>query len=135
MDLGKGLNDGVKSGDAVLGPGGLLGIVETLTPTTSRARLLTAPNSRIGVWIPRTKLHGVLIGMGTNRPQLHFFENDLKVLPGDLVSTSPASTLLPPNLPVGVVQSFDNRVFPSPIAVVQLIAAPQAIDWVQVVPK
>ena len=52
--------------------------------------------------------------------------------PGDLVSTSPASTLLPPNIPVGVVQAVDEQAAPATAAVVQLIAAPEAIDWVQV---
>jgi len=54
------------------------------------------------------------------------------VRPGDLVSTSPASTLLPPNLPVAVVQSLNVRAVPAPTALVQLIASPDAIDWVQV---
>ena len=70
--------------------------------------------------------------MGSSRPQLRFIEKDPNVRPGDLVSTSPASTLLPANLPVGVVQSVDERAVPAPHAVVQLIAAPEAIDWVQV---
>ena len=54
------------------------------------------------------------------------------MLAGDLVATSPASTLLPPNVPVGVIQSVDEQAVPAPVAVVQLIAAPEAIDWVQV---
>ena len=48
------------------------------------------------------------------------------------MSTSPASTLLPPNLPVGVIQSLDEKALPAPNASVQLFAAPEAIDWVQV---
>jgi rod shape-determining protein MreC len=48
------------------------------------------------------------------------------------VSTSPASTLLPPNLPVAVVQVLNPRAVPAPTALVQLIAPPDAIDWVQV---
>ena len=51
---------------------------------------------------------------------------------GDLVSTSPAGTILPPNLPIGVIQSFNKNSLPSPKALVQLIASPDAIDWVQV---
>ena len=43
-----------------------------------------------------------------------------------------ASTLLSPNVPVGVIQSVDEQAVPAPTAVVQLIAAPEAIDWVQV---
>ena len=115
-----------------MGPGGLIGRVESVTPSTSRVRLLTAPGSRIGVWVPRTQRHGLLIGVGTRRPQLVFLDKDPKVSAGDLISTSPASTLLPPNLPIGVVQSLNQKAQPSPQAAVQLIAAPEAIDWVQV---
>jgi rod shape-determining protein MreC len=47
------------------------------------------------------------------------------------VTTSPASTLLPPNLTVGVVQSVDEELVPAPDAVVQLSAPIDAVDWVQ----
>ena len=130
--LGKGSVDGVAKDDAVIGPGGLIGRVQSVTPTTSRVRLLTAPGSSIGVWLPRTQQHGLLAGLGTARPELQFLDKDIQVRPGDLVSTSPASTLLPPNLPVAVVQSLNVRAVPAPTALVQLIAPPDAIDWVQV---
>lgn len=132
LELGKGSIQGVAKDDAVVGPGGLVGRVQSVTPTTSRVRLLTAPGSRIGVWLPRTRQHGLLLGLGTARPQLQFLDKDVQVKDGDLVSTSPASTLLPPNLPVAVVQSINLRAVPAPTALVQLIAAPDAIDWVQV---
>jgi len=130
--LGKGSIEGVAKDDAVIGPGGLVGRVQNVTLTTSSVRLLTAPGSRIGVWLSRTQQHGLLVGLGTARPQLQFLDKDIQVRPGDLVSTSPASTLLPPNLPVAVVQSLNARSVPAPTALVQLIASPDAIDWVQV---
>ena len=130
--LGKGSVEGVAKDDAVIGPGGLIGRVQSVTPSTSRVRLLTAPGSRIGVWLPRTQQHGLLAGLGTARPQLQFLDKDIQVRPGDLVSTSQASTLLPPNLPVAVVQSLNARAVPASTALVQLIAPPDAIDWVQV---
>ena len=130
--LGKGSLEGVAKDDAVVGPGGLVGRVQSVTPITSTVRLLTAPGSRIGVWLPRTQQHGLLVGLGTARPQLQFLDKDIQARPGDLVSTSPASTLLPPNLPVAVVQSLNARSVPAPTALVQLIAPPDAIDWVQV---
>ncbi len=103
-----------------------------MTPTTSRVQLLTAPGSQVGVWVSRTKRHGLLIGVGTSRPMITFLDKDPQVIPGDVVSTSPASTLVPPNLPIGVIQSVDNNALPAPSASVQLLAAPEAIDWVQV---
>jgi rod shape-determining protein MreC len=33
---------------------------------------------------------------------------------------------------VGVIQSVNEQAVPAPTAIVQLIAAPEAIDWVQV---
>ena len=132
VELGKGKFHGVRVGSPVMGPGGLLGVVQSTTQATSRVQLLTAPGSRIGVWLPRTKKHGILVGLGTNRLRLNFLDKDLRVIPGDLVSTSPASTLMPPNIPVGVVQLLDNDAIPAPIATVQLMSSPEAIDWVQI---
>ena len=132
LELSKGAVNGIGMGDVVIGPGGLLGSIQSVTPTTSRVRLLTSPGSKVGVWIARTKRHGILLGMGTNRPNLTFFDKDSKALPGDVISTSPASTLMPPNIPVGVVQVVNNRALPAPNATVQLIASPEAIDWVQI---
>ena len=135
LQLGKGSLDGIGVGDAVLAPGGLIGRVASVTPTTSRVALLTDSASRLGVWVPRLQRHGLLVGLGTARPRLQFIEKDTGVRPGDLITTSPASTLLPPNLTVGVVQSVNEQVVPAPDAVVQLSAPADAIDWVQVVTR
>lgn len=132
LELGKGSINGINPGDPVLGPGGLLGSIHSVTPSTARVMLLTAPGSQVGVWTSRTKRHGMLMGIGTSRPQLVFLDNDPNVFPGDVVSTAPASMLFPPNLPIGVIQSLNERAWPTPHAVVQLLASPEAIDWVQV---
>ena len=131
FELGKGIIHGISSGDVVTAPGGLLGIVISATPMTSRVRLLTSPGSRLGVWVPRIKQHGLLIGIGTSRPQIELLEKNINVQKGDIVSTSPASTVLPPNLPVGVIQELDETALPAPKGFVQLSVAPHAIDWVQ----
>ena len=93
---------------------------------------MTDPGHQIGAWIDRNKSHGILTGMGTNRPKLIFLNKNSLVEIGDVVTTSPASTLLPPNLIIGIVQFVDEKALPSPFAIVQLTASPEAIDWVQV---
>lgn len=135
LELGKGSAVGIGVGDGVLAPGGLIGRVASVTPSTARVALLTDSASRLGVWVPRVQRHGLLVGLGTARPRLQFIEKDTGVRPGDLITTSPASTLLPPNLTVGVVQSVNERLVPAPDAVVQLSAPVDAIDWVQVVTR
>ena len=132
LELGKGRLDGIAAGDAVLAPGGLIGRVASVTPTTARVALLTDGSSRIGVWVGRTQQHALLLGLGTPRPRLQFLEKDPGVRPGDVVTTSPASTLLPPNLTVGVVQSLNEQAVPAPDGLIQLSAPVDAVDWVQV---
>jgi rod shape-determining protein MreC len=131
--LGAGSLAGLRPGQAVLAPGGLIGRISAVTPSTARVTLLTDPSSRVGVWVARSQTHGLLSGVGTGRPQLRFLEKDPQVRPGDVVVTSPASTLVPPNLPVGVIQTLEMGADPAPAAVVQLSAPLEAVDWVQVV--
>lgn len=130
--IGRGSLQDVRVGDAVLAPGGLIGRVSSVTPTTASVRLLTDPSSRVGVWLGRGRQSGMLSGIGTARPVLRFLEKDPDARPGDIVYTSPASTLVPPNLPVGVIQSLDEAADPAPEALVQLSAPVDAVDWVQV---
>ena len=132
LEINKGAKDGIVRGQTVIGPGGVIGLVDSTTLLTSRVRLLTDPGHQIGVWIDRTKRHGILIGMGTNRPKLIFLNKNSLAKIGDAVTTSPASTLLPPNLIIGIVQFVDEKALPAPFAIVQLTASPEAIDWVQV---
>ena len=130
--LNKGSQNSVSTGDAVIGPGGLIGIVENTSQLTSSVQLLTAPTSRVGVWNQRANLHGLLIGVGTKTPKLYFYSKNVDIQIGDYILSSPASTILPPNIPIGIIQSIDNESKPNTIATVQLTAKPEAIDWVQI---
>ena len=130
--LNKGERNGVKTGDAVVGPGGLLGLIDEVSIFTSSVKLLTSPESKVGVWVQRTNIHGLLKGVGDDSPKLIFYSKDIDIKVGDLILSSPASTLLPPNIPIGIIESIDQDLRPTTIANVQLLAKPQAIDWVQI---
>nr|YP_009530708.1 putative rod shape-determining protein [Paulinella micropora]AXY63397.1 putative rod shape-determining protein [Paulinella micropora] len=132
LQLGKGSLSRFHKGNAVLGPGGLIGHLVNVTPTTATVQLLTDPNSQLGVCISRTHSHGLLLGRGMAQPILRFLEKDPNVRPGDIVTTSPYSVLVPPNLPVGVIQSVNHKILPVAEARVKLFAPVAAIDWVQV---
>ena len=43
-----------------------------------------------------------------------------------------ASTLLPPNIPIGIVQSIDETLKSKKTAKIALLAKPHVIDWVQI---
>ena len=130
--LNKGSKDGVRIGSIVVGPGGLLGRVKNTSLLTSSVILLTSPESKLGVWVDRIQTNGLLVGTGDDYPSLIFYSKNVDVKVGDSVSSSPASTLLPPNIPIGVIQSVDESFKAKKIAKILLLAKPQAIDWVQI---
>ncbi len=132
ITLNKGSKDGVQIGSTVLGPGGLLGRVENTSLFTSSVILLTSPESKLGVWVDRIQTNGLLVGSGDDYPRLILYSKDADLKVGDFVSSSPASTLLPPNIPVGVIQSVDDSFKAKKVAKILLLAKPQAIDWVQI---
>ena len=130
--LNKGSKDGVEIGSTVMGPGGLLGRINNTSFFTSSVTLLTSPESKVGVLVDRIQMHGLLVGSGDDYPNLILYSEaaDLKV--GDFVSSSPASTLLPPNIPIGIVQSVGKPFKAKKTAKILLLAKPHVIDWVQI---
>ena len=130
--LNKGSKDGVEIGNIVIGPGGLLGRVKNTSLFTSSVTLITSPESKIGVWVDRIQINGLLVGLGDDYPSLILYSKDADIQVGDFVSSSPASTLLPPNIPIGIVQSINETLKSKKTAKIVLLAKPQVIDWVQI---
>jgi rod shape-determining protein MreC len=130
--LNKGTKDGVEIGSTVIGPGGLLGRVSNTSLFTSSVTLLTSPESKVGVWLDRVQINALLVGLGNNYPSLILFSKNADIKVGDFVSSSPASTLFPPNIPIGIVQSVDDSLQTKKTAKILLLAKPQVIDWVQI---
>ena len=130
--LNKGSKDGVAIGSIVIGPGGLLGRVKNTSLFTSSVTLITSPESKLGVWVDRIQINGLLVGLGDDYPSLILYSKDADIKVGDFVSSSPASTLLPPNIPIGIVQSIDEEFKAKKTAKISLLAKPQVIDWVQI---
>ena len=132
LTLGRGSSHGIRVGHAVVAPGGLIGRITAVTSNTAQVTLITDPTSRIGVLVARTNHHGLLSGLGSGRPALRFLTENPRTIPGDVVVTSSASTLVPGGIPVGVVQNVDRNRAPSPEAVVQPSAPIDAIAWAEV---
>ena len=96
-------------GSSVIGPGGLIGRVKNTTLFTSSVTLLTSPESKVAVWMDRLQINGLMVGLGDDYPSLIIYSKNADIKVGDFVSSSPASTLLPPNIPIGIVQSIDEQ--------------------------
>jgi len=130
--LNKGSKDGVEIGSTVTGPGGLLGRVNNTSLFTASVTLITSPESKLGVWVDRSQINGLLVGSGDDHPSLIFYSKEADIKVGDFVSSSPASSLLPPNIPIGIVTSIDETSQSKKTAKISLLAKPHLIDWVQI---
>ena len=87
--LNKGSKHGVEVGNSVLGPGGLIGRVKETSFFTSSVILLTSTESKIGVWIDRLQIHGLMVGLGNDYPKLIFYTKNVDLKVGDFISSSP----------------------------------------------
>lgn len=132
--VGKGSNDGVKTGSIVVGPGGLVGRVSYVSPNSSQILLVSDPNSQVGVVISRSRYTGMLKGQSQNTAILEFFERDPDVKVGDIVHTSQFSTLYPENIPVGRIRSINLDKQPSPEAIVEFSTPLGLLEYVKVYP-
>ena len=75
--LNKGSRDGVEVGSSVIGPGGLLGMVDNTSFFTSSVILLTSPESKVGVWIDRGETQGLMVGTGDKYPKIIFYTKNV----------------------------------------------------------
>ena len=80
----------------------------------------------------RIQINGLLVGLADDQPNLILYSKDADIKVGDFVSSSTASTLLPPNIPIGIVQSVDEPFKAKKTAKISLLANPHVIDWVEI---
>ncbi|MEA5512940.1 rod shape-determining protein MreC [Nodularia sp. UHCC 0506] len=134
VTLNRGSDAGIEEGFIVKTDGGLVGLVESVTPNTSRVLLISDLKSQVGVTINRTSAKGVLRGDSSAEAILEFYEKVPNVQVGDLISTSTYSQRFPAGVPVGRVKSLDLKQSPASMAKVELFPPILSLDWVMVYP-
>lgn len=108
----QGASAGVKTGMAVVNAEGLVGKVTAAYPSTSQVMLLTAEGFSAGVISGRTKLQGIVKGLGRDECGVFYIHSDEDVQPGDWFYTTGEDRVFPRGLPVGRVKSAGgNKVF------------------------
>ncbi len=135
VTLNRGSLMGIKSGYIVKAEGGLVGLIDSVTPNTSRVLLISDMNSQVGVNVSRTGAKGILRGDGSDDAVLEFYEKVPNVKPGDVVSTSTYSSKFPSGVPIGKIKSLDLKRLPASVAIVELFPPIRSLDWVTVNPK
>ncbi len=130
--IGKGKNQGISIGDLVEGEGGLVGRVINVGESSSQVLLISDSSSQVGIMVSRSRVMGILRGKNQGTGIVEFFVRDGDVKTGDIVVTSPMSSLFPPGIPVGKVRSVDINKQPAPEAVVEFLAPLGLLEYVRV---
>jgi len=116
ITLARGARAGVTIGMAVRTAEGLVGKVIDVGPLTAKVRLLTDPDSGVGVQILGTSAFGILKGveevegLSTRRYALEVIHLDrsLDIKVGAEVRTSGHGGVFPPDIPIGKVVSVQD---------------------------
>jgi rod shape-determining protein MreC len=109
MILDAGKSAGVKPGEAVVDPRGMIGRIFLTGERTSWVILLTDLNSRIPVTIEPGNIQAIMAGDNSPTPVLETLAGNKPLKQGDQVTTSGDGGLLPPGLPVGVLISAGGK--------------------------
>ena len=107
--IDKGENDGIRPNMAVIGIGGLLGVVRDVYPTSSTVVTIIDNGCAVAVVNKRTEDIGVVRGdlglMPQGRSRMEYIEAEGQIMPGDELYTSSHSSIFPESILVGVVES------------------------------
>jgi len=127
--LNVGTKDGVRVGNPVMSPRGLIGHVINAGPNTTRVLRLSDLNSRIAVASARSDATAILAGDNSPHPKLAFINQRENWTVGDRVISSGDDGALPRGLQIGEVIRAEGGGFR-----VQLSTQSERLDWVWVSP-
>lgn len=102
--------DGVRKNQTAVTGEGLVGRVSELGERAARILLLTDINSRVPVFVERTRERAILAGDNSDRMRLLYLPADITATVGDRIVTSGHGGVFPPGLPVGIITSTQGGV-------------------------
>ncbi len=107
--INKGLNHGLKAGQAVITTGGVVGYIYQPDTLTSKVLLITDRYAVVDGIVQRSRARGIVEGKNQNGCVLQYVERSEDVVPGDIVITSGIDNIFPKGFPVAVVESVENK--------------------------
>jgi rod shape-determining protein MreC len=106
----KGLQHGVKAGQAVVDDSGVVGQVTRVFPWASEVTLVTDKEQAVPIQAVRSGLRGVTFGIGYDGTlELRFMPVNADLQNGDLLVTSGIDGTYPAGLPVAVVANIERN--------------------------
>jgi len=105
----RGENDGVVEGMVALNSNGIVGQVIHVSNNYSKVLLAIAPSSAIDVFVQKTRVRGILKGVGENGYQLHYVLKNAEVSRGDHIVTAGIGGVFASGIPVGTVSAVHRK--------------------------
>lgn len=109
IQINKGSQHGLKSGQAVISVDGVVGHVFKTEVWTSQVLLLTDRYSVVDGLIARSRARGIVEGKNSSLISLRYIEKSEDVQVGDLVVTSGLDNIFPKGFPIAKVESVEDR--------------------------
>ncbi len=109
VTLNKGSDDGIASGQTVMGTSGVVGQVVSVATNTSTVRLLTDPSSGAAAMIQSSRAEGIVRGSLVGLLYMEDLDADAEVNVGDVVITSGLGGSYAKGLIIGTVVKIDSQ--------------------------
>ena len=108
VTIDKGSSEGLGTDMAVISPAGVVGRVILPSRRASKVQLLIDRNAAAGALIERTRVQGVVIGVGDGTLRMQYVPGTADVKTGDLVVTSGIDGIYPQGFVIGTVDHTDR---------------------------
>jgi len=105
--IGKGSQDGLKVGDAVIDQSGLIGLLTQVHTQSAEIGLISGGQSIVPIAVSRTGERNLAYGNG-NGLDLRYFPTGSDLKPGDVLLTSGLDSVYPAGIPVATVDTIER---------------------------
>ncbi len=109
ISVNKGRIDGVKKGDGVISPAGVIGRVVRLGEHVSQVLLLTDSNSFIEAVDEQSRVRGIVNGTGADSLSMLYVLSGAQINTGDLLVTGGKDGVFPEGITIGKVTGVRNK--------------------------
>ena len=108
VTIDKGTSDQLATDMAVISPAGVVGRVILPSRRASKVQLLIDRNAAAGALIERTRVQGVVVGVGDGMLRMQYVPGTADVKTGDLVVTSGIDGIYPKGFVIGTIDHADR---------------------------
>ena len=108
VTIDKGSSESLETDMAVISPAGVVGRVILPSRRASKVQLLIDRNAAAGALIERTRVQGVVVGIGDGMLRMQYVPGTADVKTGDLVVTSGIDGIYPKGFVIGTIDHADR---------------------------